>query len=83
MLWPFLDGCNRNIANGKLQSKLSWIVTHVLGDTPPSVPQSGEPLVFTLRSRKLKPKWERERVRGITKRRMRRARSDSGSEGDE
>ena len=41
---------------------------HVLTDTPPSVPQRGEPMVCVLRSRVRTPKWERERLKGIKRR---------------
>ena len=47
----------------EIATKLSRVVIHALRDTPPSVPQRGEPLVSVLKSKELKPKWERDRFR--------------------
>ena len=52
---------NRNAKNLGIVTGLSRIVAHVLGDTPPSVPPRGEPIVFVLTSRKRKPVWESAR----------------------
>ena len=59
----FPVGCNKNTINAKIATKLSRVAIRALADTSPSVPQRGEPLVSVLRSRELKPKWERERLR--------------------
>ena len=61
---------------------------HVLSDVPPSVPQRGEPLVCILTSGKRQPTWERARLRGIWRRRVKRMMrseewSEDGSESDD
>ena len=66
--WQFPSGCIENIKNLEIAIKLSRAVMHVLTDVPPSVPQRGEPLVSVLTSRKLKPKWERARLRRLKRR---------------
>ena len=60
---PFPDGCAKNAMNIEIATKLSRVVIHALRDTPPSVPQRGEPLVSVLRTKELKPKWGRDRFR--------------------
>ena len=66
--WRFPLGCGRNIKNREIAIRLSWIVMHVLTDTPPSVPRRGEPMVFVLTSKVRTPKWGRERLKGIKRR---------------
>ena len=36
--WRFPRGCGRNTKNREIANRLSWIVMHVLIDSPPSVP---------------------------------------------
>ena len=55
------DYHSRNAKNLEIATGLSRIVMHVLGDTPPSVPPRGEPVVCVLTSRTRKPVWERAR----------------------
>ena len=68
---PFPVGCNKNIMNVEIATKFSRVVIHALSDAPPSVPRRGEPLVSVLGSRKLKPKWERGRLRAHKRWRVR------------
>ena len=63
--WNYL---NRNATSREIATGFTWIAMHVLSDTPPSVPPRGEPVVFAFTSRKRKPKWERARHEGITRR---------------
>ena len=63
--WNYL---NRNAKNREIATGLSWIVMHVLRDTPPSVPPRGESMVCALTCRKRKPKCERSRRDGIMRR---------------
>ena len=65
LLWNYL---NRKAEKPEIATGLSWIVMHVLRDTPPPVPPRGEPMVFVLTSRKRKPKWERAQHEGIVRR---------------
>ena len=53
---PYLEGCNRNIMNTHIASKLVRVMIHVLGDVPPSVPPRGVPLASVLRSTKRRTK---------------------------
>ena len=62
-------GCNKNIRDPEIATKLSRAVMDILTDTPPSVPPRGEAMVSVLTSRERKPKLERARLRGIQKRR--------------
>ena len=49
--------------NTEIATKLIRLAIYALKDAHPSVPQRGEPLASVLRSRKLNPKVERERLR--------------------
>ena len=60
---PLPDGCTKNIMSIEIATKLYRVVIHALRGTPPPVPQGGEPLVSVLRTKKFKPKWERDRFR--------------------
>ena len=60
---PFPEGCIKNIMNTEIATKLIRLAIYALKDAHPSVPQRGEPLASVLRSRKLNPKVERERLR--------------------
>ena len=73
---------NKNNKNAEIAVKLSTVFVHVLTDVPPVVPKRGEPLVSILRSREIKPKWERERLGELRRRRARRVRGGEGSEGN-
>ena len=81
--WPFPVGCNESTKNAEIATKLFRVVMDVLVDVPPAVPQRGAPLVSVLRTRVLKPKWERERRKILNKRRTRRVRDGGGSGSDE
>ena len=66
--WRFLLGCNQNIRDPEIATKLFRVVMNMLADTPPSVPPRGEPMVSVFTSGERKLKWERARLRAIRKR---------------
>ena len=59
--WPYPESCNRNIMNTHVAINLTKLMTHVLGDAPPSVPPRcvSLPSVLTARKRKILEEFSR------------------------